>query len=352
MDCLLFFVGLFVTTLEATFIENHRYLGCYIDTANRAIPDHVWREQVTITKCISHCKFHESRFAAMQNGQTCWCGSDGVSYDVYGQSPESDCYMPCTGDASQICGGPYRNSVFDLWEVYLADKTVTQSSVSSGGVPERAVDGNDNTLYPSGSCTHTDGGDVNPAWWNVDLGEYMCIQKVVIINRSECCHERLVDSIVQVGTYPDTSLHKQCGSPITSTQAGPGATVTVQCGTPICGKYVSVTSGFGINPGTLTMCEVYVFTGVCVDACPGSVGYTRIDGDQCIGTVDTTIDIRTVRSKIDCSRHCLNDDRCRSFDFVQGNGSTGGVCRLQTSKTTAELLDEDGCDFYIESLLI
>ena len=79
--------------------------------------------------------------------------------------------------------------------------------------------------------------------------------------------DRLVDTIVKVGTESDIALQTTCGSPITS--AGPGATVNVQCDPPICGRYVTIVAGLGVNQGVLTMCEVYMFTGVCDYECSG-----------------------------------------------------------------------------------
>ena len=97
------------------------YLGCYIDTNNRAVPDNVYFDSSTNThdKCFQHCRSHNQRYVAMQNGQDCWCGSNGVAYGKYGQVPEAECDVPCPGEASKTCGGENRNSVFDLLGKYL-----------------------------------------------------------------------------------------------------------------------------------------------------------------------------------------------------------------------------------------
>ncbi len=52
---------------------------------------------------------------ALRNGFKCRCADDGTAYDMHGSAPESDCDVACSGDASQICGGPVRNAAFDLW---------------------------------------------------------------------------------------------------------------------------------------------------------------------------------------------------------------------------------------------
>ena len=54
----------------------------------------------------------------------------------------------------------------------LLGKPATQSTThGSGATADRAIDGNTNGNFPSGSCTHTNGAKVAPySWWKVDLG--------------------------------------------------------------------------------------------------------------------------------------------------------------------------------------
>ncbi|HEX8619940.1 MAG TPA: discoidin domain-containing protein, partial [Thermoanaerobaculia bacterium] len=75
--------------------------------------------------------------------------------------------------------------------------TVTQSSVASGGTADRAVDGVVNGDYNNeSSVTHTN-GDAN-AWWEVDLGSVQQISTIDIVNRLDCCSERLQNFYVFV----------------------------------------------------------------------------------------------------------------------------------------------------------
>ena len=60
----------------------------------------------------------------------------------------------------------------------------SQSTLSNGGVPERAIDGRTNGDYGSGTQTHTR-TDASDAWWEVDLGSERVIDSVVIWNRTE-----------------------------------------------------------------------------------------------------------------------------------------------------------------------
>jgi len=72
-----------------------------------------------------------------------------------------------------------------------AGKKATQSSTLLDGAAARAVDGNPDGAWASGSVTHTNN---NPqAWWQVDLGAVTSLGKIVVHNRTDCCRERLVD---------------------------------------------------------------------------------------------------------------------------------------------------------------
>lgn len=67
----------------------------------------------------------------------------------------------------------------------------TQSSVSAGGVPERAIDGNKDGDFNKKGQTHTSQGkDANNPWWELDLGKVQEIEKIQIWNR-DSLQERL-----------------------------------------------------------------------------------------------------------------------------------------------------------------
>lgn len=72
----------------------------------------------------------------------------------------------------------------------------TQSSVSSGGVASRAIDGNRDGYYWSNSTTHTDGNANN--WWQADLGVDRAVERVILFNRTDCCFERLSNFRISV----------------------------------------------------------------------------------------------------------------------------------------------------------
>ncbi|HGR9571781.1 TPA: glycosyl hydrolase family 98 C-terminal domain-containing protein, partial [Streptococcus pneumoniae] len=68
-------------------------------------------------------------------------------------------------------------------------KPTTQSSVDYNGDPNRAVDGNRNGNFNSGSVTHTRAD--NPSWWEVDLKKMDKVGLVKIYNRTDAETQRL-----------------------------------------------------------------------------------------------------------------------------------------------------------------
>ena len=68
--------------------------------------------------------------------------------------------------------------------IFLSDLALNQPtdqvSVSFGGVASRAVDGNNNIDWRSGSCMRTK--EEKDPWWRVDLGAPVPVAEVVIVN--------------------------------------------------------------------------------------------------------------------------------------------------------------------------
>ena len=88
-----------------------------------------------------------------------------------------------------------------------------QSTTGFGGVASRAVDGNTNGDYFGGnSVTHTAPNNAT-AWWRVDLGAVYDLTEVRILNRTDCCAERLSGAMLYAGTIDSTCLLYTSPSP-------------------------------------------------------------------------------------------------------------------------------------------
>ncbi|XP_075067706.1 pentraxin fusion protein-like [Mixophyes fleayi] len=130
--------------------------------------------------------------------------------------------------------------------------SVSQSS-NYGNVdlyrPERAVDGIIETNSLQYPCTHTD--PEREPWWEVDLGNSYAIGTVVVINRGDCCADRLIGVQVRIGDSPYkdnpicATIYDVSQSKITFTCSG------------MKGRYVTfILSG---KSGILSLCEVSLY---------------------------------------------------------------------------------------------
>ncbi|XP_066300222.1 uncharacterized protein [Branchiostoma lanceolatum] len=174
----------------------------------------------------------------------------------------------CTVQASSsIFGGDPCRNVHKYLEVsyrciternVALGKTTTASSSPANWGPEKAVDGNRGTSVSWYSqCLHTD--RVYQPWWKVDLDEAYPVNRVSVLNRGDCCGNRLRNFQVRIGANENFAQNDQCGETYTATPRN-GATVVVTCDQPMSGRYVSIqVMGRYEN---LQLCEVEVFAEV------------------------------------------------------------------------------------------
>ncbi|KAI8489552.1 hypothetical protein Bbelb_327190 [Branchiostoma belcheri] len=136
--------------------------------------------------------------------------------------------------------------------IALGKPAYQTSTHSVSATADRAVDGNTNTNYFDGSCTHTETQD-NPSWW-VDLGQSYVIGRVVIFNRQDCCPERLNPFNIHIGDSDQVSENPKCGGDHQFEVTRPS--IAIWC-PGMLGRYVGVRlHGTG---RALTLCEVQVF---------------------------------------------------------------------------------------------
>ncbi|KOS17157.1 WSC domain-containing protein 2 [Escovopsis weberi] len=80
------------------------YVGCFRDTDARVLTGEELPAlgPMSTEKCITRCKDHGFSLAGTEYGGQCFCGDKLVGSS---KIDESECSMPCEGDASEICGG-------------------------------------------------------------------------------------------------------------------------------------------------------------------------------------------------------------------------------------------------------
>lgn len=84
--------------------------ACVQEVEGRSLRGAAFRHSsMTFDMCTSYCGNRGFAMAGVEYGTECYCGnqfSGGASLNLI----SDQCYMPCGGDSSQICGGP--NALF------------------------------------------------------------------------------------------------------------------------------------------------------------------------------------------------------------------------------------------------
>ncbi|KAF2677517.1 WSC domain protein [Lentithecium fluviatile CBS 122367] len=89
-------------------------LGCYTENSKVPLLEKNMSPTggdpaLTIPKCKNSCYRRAYRFAGVQQGNQCWCGTY-----VGGEwsKNQTDCNTPCTGDKNTFCGGKGFENIF------------------------------------------------------------------------------------------------------------------------------------------------------------------------------------------------------------------------------------------------
>lgn len=192
-------------------------------------------------KCDNTARCHS--FAMCQVNAGCWMKDraditmDSPTNVGTAESRKCSTYFkaPCDSIPSAV---PSAASWIDL-----SGAVTSVSSAAHGGEASRVVaSANPSSRWGDNTCSHTN--DENTPWWKVELGGNYGVSKVLVLNRGDCCGERLNGFTVKVG---DT----ECATNVQITQ---GQALEVPC----IGTGSSVTISLPRH-GILTLCEVKVF---------------------------------------------------------------------------------------------
>lgn len=98
-----------------------------------------------------------------------------------------------------------------LGENFALKKPTKQSQTAHGGIASKAVDGNKNSYYYRGSCTHTN--EETTPWWRVDLEQRIAVTHVKIVNRAQI-GKRLCGFEIRIGDSLKNNgiTNPRCGS--------------------------------------------------------------------------------------------------------------------------------------------
>ena len=209
-----------------------------------------------------------------------------LRYSVVGKLADSEdsasAYWECAPNAVGDEMSFSSNKVVSSSSNLALGRPTTQSSVRHGGKASRGVDGNTNSKYGAGSCTHT-AREKRP-WWRVDLERVVDVSTVKITNRKDCCSKRITNTKIYVGTTSVLAEATECGEVKYST-TNP---IEVQCASTINGRYVWIKK---TTTGILTLCEVEVYASStsAITAAPlQSNPFIYVKGVQTIDSIATT----------------------------------------------------------------
>ncbi|CAO1626462.1 unnamed protein product [Jaminaea pallidilutea] len=88
--------------------------GCYVDSGDRTLSSISYSNSTNSPQqCASFCRSKGFRFAGTEYSSECFCGDTLQGAGASAGSGQSGCTMPCSGDASQNCGGPNRLNVYE-----------------------------------------------------------------------------------------------------------------------------------------------------------------------------------------------------------------------------------------------
>ncbi|KAK2773429.1 copper radical oxidase [Colletotrichum kahawae] len=93
----------------ANLLDGWTYKGCYTDGPNRQLARaSATSGSMTEEMCVTFCQGQGYPVAGAEYSSECWC-----DYKVPAERrPETECNMPCNGDATEYCGAGNRLNVF------------------------------------------------------------------------------------------------------------------------------------------------------------------------------------------------------------------------------------------------
>lgn len=105
------------------------YKGCYIDNAHGRVmpfqlPDN---SSLTVESCVQSCYGQGYSVAGMEYSTQCFCGNAIYSGGTLASS-DTDCNMPCGGNAKEMCGAGNRLSVYSNGTITTYQPAVAQTS--------------------------------------------------------------------------------------------------------------------------------------------------------------------------------------------------------------------------------
>ena len=121
--------------------------------------------------------------------------------------------------------------VFSAGQNIAPGGTATQSTERHGGTADKAIDGDTNPVFSAGSQTHTIENRPDP-WWELDLGQTLPVDQVVVWNRGDGNHGQRLDGFTlrlldenRQEVFRETGIPAPQGSVATDLSGNPAASI-------------------------------------------------------------------------------------------------------------------------------
>ncbi|KIO26870.1 hypothetical protein M407DRAFT_234142, partial [Tulasnella calospora MUT 4182] len=137
-------------------------LGCYMDQSARTLTSGstVDSSAMTVEKCMSYCGTG-AQYIGLESRTECYCGT---TLNTNTKVAVTDCLSSCVGDASEICGGS--------WRLTLFQRNGATSSSSSSSSTSSTSSSASTTTSSSAAATSSTSSLPAPAGWSY-LGCYV-----------------------------------------------------------------------------------------------------------------------------------------------------------------------------------
>jgi len=286
---------------------NSSYIGCY--NMQQTGPGYLssaatysfTSNSMTTEVCLAACNSRGSNWAMTSSSGNCQCGSDFT----YGPStflPDSFCTAKCYGNSSEICGGLYQGSLYNITSSTLAVKSGPHQNGWQGCYADKS-----GSLALSGT-----------AWNSNNMTQEVCVNG---------CSET---GFAYAGVKAGKACY--CGQSWNGGQDLPAS----QCNTP-CGGNSSETCGaasaydvFLTNQTSTTPASATALRGQNYLGCFVDSGSTTVLNDYSYSAATMTRDI------------CLG--ACQSFGYKYGGLEAGRLCKCgNTAPTTMQMPSTGFC---------
>ena len=173
------------------------YVGCFTDDGNRALPTFLSSGGETVESCVQKAAAAGYACAGLQWYGQCFAGNT----PGYVQVADAECNTPCNANPGEMCGGPWRNSIYRTG--VTPSKTL---SVAKGGSGSGSVTSSPAGITCGATCTANfatgtpvtltaspAGGSTFAGWSGAVLGHRVLHgdhERSAIRNRhvQRCCH--------------------------------------------------------------------------------------------------------------------------------------------------------------------